>query len=107
MDADEDTTTAEMLSPISAEGTEKQEERELSALAAPDLGSPSMGYNFSNIRVCGIAIYVLARSYRINCLNSSFHLHHPPSCAREVGSTVLNNPNARFTTSKSKSSTWI
>lgn len=58
MDIDEDTTAAEMLSPISVEGGEKQEERELSALAAPDLGSPSMGYDFSNIRVCEISIHI-------------------------------------------------
>ena len=56
MDTEEDISTADMLSPISAEGGNKQEERELAALAAPDLGSPSMGYDFSNIRVCAISI---------------------------------------------------
>jgi glucose-induced degradation protein 4 len=52
MDMDEDTTAPDMLSPMSADG-DKQEESELPALASADLGSPSMGYDFSNIRVCG------------------------------------------------------
>lgn len=50
MDIDEETSAPDMLSPISAEG-DKQEEAELPALANTDLGSPSMGYDFSNIRV--------------------------------------------------------
>ena len=63
MDTDEDVTAAEMLSPMSAEGGggEKQEERELSALAAPDLVSPSMGYDFSNIRVCALSMSHICR----------------------------------------------
>jgi hypothetical protein len=51
MDIDEDPTAPDMLSPMSADG-DKQEESELPALTSTDLGSPSMGYDFSNIRVC-------------------------------------------------------
>lgn len=40
----------DMPSPISADG-EKHDEGELPALDSADLGSPSMGYEFSNIRV--------------------------------------------------------
>ncbi len=50
MDIDEETSGADMLSPMSAEG-EKHEESELPALTNADLGSPSMGYDFSNVRV--------------------------------------------------------
>lgn len=50
MDIDEDITAPDMLSPISADG-EKQDEHDLPALSSTDLGSPSMGYDFSNIRV--------------------------------------------------------
>jgi hypothetical protein len=50
MDMDEDTSAPDMLSPMSAEG-DKQEESELPALTSADLGSPSMGYDFSNVRV--------------------------------------------------------
>ncbi|KAH7403457.1 vacuolar import and degradation protein-domain-containing protein [Cadophora sp. MPI-SDFR-AT-0126] len=50
MDVDEDNSGPDMLSPMSAEG-DKQEESELPALSNTDLGSPSMGYDFSNIRL--------------------------------------------------------
>ncbi len=50
MDMDEDTSAAEMLSPMSA-GPDKQEVVELPALPV-DLGSPSLGYDLSNVRVC-------------------------------------------------------
>jgi hypothetical protein len=40
----------DMPSPISADG-EKHDEGELPALDSADLGSPSMGYDFSNVRV--------------------------------------------------------
>jgi hypothetical protein len=50
MDVDEETTAPDILSPISGDG-DKQEEHELPALTSTDLGSPSMGYDFSNIRV--------------------------------------------------------
>jgi len=50
MDNDEDAVAPDMLSPMSAEG-DKQEESELPALTSTDLCSPSMGYDFSNIRV--------------------------------------------------------
>ena len=52
MDLDEEATAPDMLSPMSADG-EKQEEHEISArMTSTNLGSPSMGYDFSNIRVC-------------------------------------------------------
>ena len=50
MDIDEEAAAPDMLSPMSADG-EKQEEIDLPALTSTDLGSPSMGYDFSNIRV--------------------------------------------------------
>ncbi|EKD15735.1 uncharacterized protein L3040_003092 [Drepanopeziza brunnea f. sp. 'multigermtubi'] len=49
MDMDEDTSGPDMLSPMSAEG-DKQEENE-PALSDINLGPPSMGYDFSNIRL--------------------------------------------------------
>jgi hypothetical protein len=52
MDVDEETTAGpDILSPMSADTDNKQEESELPALTSTDLGSPSMGYDFSNIRV--------------------------------------------------------
>ncbi|KAM3085934.1 hypothetical protein ACMFMG_002985 [Clarireedia jacksonii] len=50
MDIDEDTTGPDMLSPVSVEG-DKHEEPELPALTNPHLGSPSLGYDFSNVRL--------------------------------------------------------
>jgi len=50
MDIDEDTTGPDMLSPVSVEG-DKHEEPELPALTSPHLGSPSLGYDFSNVRL--------------------------------------------------------
>lgn len=47
---DEEATAPDMLSPMSADG-EKQEEHEIPSLTSTDLGSPSMGYDFSNIRL--------------------------------------------------------
>ena len=54
MDIDEEIAPRDMLSPMSAEG-DKQEETELPALPVTDLGSPSMGYEFSNVRVSRIS----------------------------------------------------
>jgi hypothetical protein len=53
MDIDEETTTGpDILSPMSADADNKQEESELPALASTDLGPSSMGgYDFSNVRV--------------------------------------------------------
>lgn len=52
MDTDEETSASDMLSPISAEA-DKQEDRDLPpALGDIGQGSPSMGYDFSNVRVC-------------------------------------------------------
>ncbi|CAG8950279.1 hypothetical protein HYFRA_00006771 [Hymenoscyphus fraxineus] len=50
MDIDEEAAAPDMLSPMSAEG-DKQDEAELPARTSTDLGSPSMGYDFSNIRL--------------------------------------------------------
>lgn len=56
MDIDEETAGPDMLSPMSAEG-DKHEESELPSLSNTDIGSPSMGYDFSNIRVCSPGIW--------------------------------------------------
>lgn len=53
MDVEEENSGPDMLSPMSAEG-DKQEESELPAFSNTDLESPSMGYDFSNIRVCAL-----------------------------------------------------
>lgn len=50
IDMDEEASASEMLSPMSTEG-EKHDERDLQVLARTDMGSSSMGYDFSNIRV--------------------------------------------------------
>jgi hypothetical protein len=50
MDIDEDPMVPDIMSPMSAEG-DKHEENELPALTSSDLSSPSMGYDFSNIRL--------------------------------------------------------
>jgi hypothetical protein len=51
MDIDEETTSGpDMLSPMSADTDNKPEESELPALTSTD-PSPSMGYDFSNVRV--------------------------------------------------------
>lgn len=50
MDLDEDTSGPDMMSPMSAEG-DKHDEAELPALTNSHMGSPSLGYDFSNIRV--------------------------------------------------------
>lgn len=51
MDIEEETNGPDMLSPMSAE-TDKQDDSEMPTLSRTDLSSPSMGYDFSNIRVC-------------------------------------------------------
>ncbi len=58
MDMDEDTSAPDMLSPMSAEG-DKQEESELPALTTTDLSSPSMGYDFSNVRVSILSALII------------------------------------------------
>jgi len=50
MDMDEETSPPDMLSPMSADG-DKHEESELPALTSNELSSPSMGYDFSNVRM--------------------------------------------------------
>ena len=51
MDIDEEHSGPDMLSPMSAETDKQQDESDLHQLTRSDLGSPSMGYDFSNIRV--------------------------------------------------------
>lgn len=50
MDIDDETNGPDMLSPMSAEG-EKHEATEMRTIANPRIPSPSLGYDFSNIRV--------------------------------------------------------
>jgi len=50
MDIDEETSGPDMLSPMSAEA-DKQDDSEIPTLSSTDLGSPSMGYDFSNVRL--------------------------------------------------------
>jgi len=103
MDIDEDTSAPDMLSPMSAEG-DKQEESELPALTSSDLGSPPMGYDFSNVRV-----RITRRHHLINYANkylfSLYRLLLPPFSALAAGSRALNSPNAKDTMSRLKSST--
>jgi len=51
MDIDDEINGPDMLSPMSAEA-DKQEDTERTSMSNTDLSSPSMGYDFSNIRVC-------------------------------------------------------
>jgi hypothetical protein len=51
MDIEEEAPAPDMLSPMSAEADKQQDETDLHQLTRSDLGSPSMGYDFSNIRV--------------------------------------------------------
>ena len=55
MEIDEDAAAPDMLSPMSVEG-DKQDENELPVLGNSDLGSPSLGYDFSNVRVRFLSI---------------------------------------------------
>ena len=51
MDVDDDRALPEMLSPLSTLD-DKAERHELPVLPSTELSSPSMGYEFSNVRVC-------------------------------------------------------
>ncbi|PMD64046.1 vesicle-mediated transport protein-like protein Vid24 [Hyaloscypha bicolor E] len=51
MDIDEEASAPDMLSPMSTETDKQQDESDLHQLTRSDLGSPSMGYDFSNIRL--------------------------------------------------------
>ena len=53
MDIDEEANGPDMLSPISAEG-DKQEDAESNTIINPRIPSPSLGYDFSNVRVSTI-----------------------------------------------------
>lgn len=46
----EETNGPDMLSPVSAEG-DKQEDAEMRTITNPRVPSPSLGYDFSNVRV--------------------------------------------------------
>jgi len=50
MDIDDEAPTVDMLSPMSAEA-EKSEANDIPTLNNTHIGSPSLGYDFSNIRV--------------------------------------------------------
>ncbi|KAG9228167.1 vacuolar import and degradation protein-domain-containing protein [Amylocarpus encephaloides] len=50
MDIDDEPAAVDMLSPVSAEA-DKQEESDLRGLSTTDMGSTSMGYDFSNVRL--------------------------------------------------------
>jgi hypothetical protein len=54
MDMDEEGSAPDMLSPMSAEADKQQDESDIHQLTRSDLSSPSMGYDFSNIRVSGL-----------------------------------------------------
>lgn len=104
MDIDEEAAAADMLSPMSTEG-DKQDEAELPAITSTDLGSPSMGYDFSNIRVCIQAPIRLGRTKR-HCANRFFSsCHHllPHFFVPAANSMEPSNRNGKFTTCKWKS----
>jgi hypothetical protein len=54
MAMDEEVSAPDMLSPMSAEADKQQDESDIHQLTGSDLSSPSMGYDFSNIRVGGL-----------------------------------------------------
>ena len=68
MDIDEETSAPDMLSPMSAEADKQQDESDLHQLSRSDLGSPSMGYDFSNIRV---SIHLERRALGLRRLTTS------------------------------------
>ncbi len=103
MDIDEEASAPDMLSPMSAEA-DKQDESELHPLTRADLGSPSIGYDFSNIRV-----RFMSRDRRCTFLETdlSLSLYLPllhPSCARVADSKVPNNRSGKSMKSRLKSS---
>jgi hypothetical protein len=65
MDIDEEPSAPDMLSPMSAEA-DKQDESDLHPLTRADLGSPSMGYDFSNIRVSFLSRDLISRLVETN-----------------------------------------
>lgn len=54
MAMDEEVSAPDVLSPMSAEADKQQDESEINQLTLSDLSSPSMDYDFSNIRVSGL-----------------------------------------------------
>lgn len=103
MDTEEETIGPDMPSPISADG-EKHEEGELPALNSADLGSPSMGYDFSNVRVSVQLITVALNPRCIDQWPSLYPLPLPPSYALAADSTAPSNPSARSIKFRLKSS---
>ena len=51
MDIDDEAPAVDMLSPMSTE-VEKSDENDIPVLSTTHIGLHSMGYDFSNIRVC-------------------------------------------------------
>lgn len=95
MDIDEEPTAPDMLSPVIAE-TEKQEDRDRSALAGTALRSPSSGYDFSYVRVCDMYYYVLGT--HTNLLSSLFRHPHHASCVQVADFTVRSSLSVRYMT---------
>lgn len=105
MDTDEESSAPDMLSPMSAEG-EKHEDGDLPVLSNTDLGSPSTGYDFSNIRVCLSQQSSSHLEDKTNMMDSLYHRLLQLTCALGAGLLVLNSLNANNTRSRSKSSMW-
>jgi hypothetical protein len=103
MDIDEEVSAPDMLSPMSAEA-DKQDENDLHPLTRADLSSPSMGYDFSNIRVSIVSKDFISTFLEPNGLLSLYLLLHHPSCALAADSKVPNNRSVKSTKSRSKSS---
>lgn len=100
MDIDEETNGPDMLSPISADG-DKHDDAEIGAISHPRIPSPSLGYDFSNVRVsimtssCSIAKYT-------NSVLSYYHLHLPPNYDQVANFMAHNNQNGRSMTYRLK-----
>jgi hypothetical protein len=63
----------QMMSPVSVDG-EKSADNELPAVSSVDMGSPAMGHDFSNVRVCLAAM----RSESLTNHAHSLCHHLPP-----------------------------
>ncbi len=103
MDIDEETGGPDMLSPMSAEA-DKQDDGEMPTLSSTDLGSPSMGYDFSNVRVRKYATKEIHRRVLIG--RSSSHPHVLPFCVLAANIVAPNNLSAKSTTCRWRSSMW-
>lgn len=99
MDIDEETNGPDMLSPVSAEG-DKQDEAEMHTATNPRIASPSLGYDFSNVRVGTINLVLIPSNILTKC--SCYHLHHLPNYDRVANFMAHNNQNGRSMTYRSK-----